>query len=378
MPYNRPTLTALRAQVASDIAADLPGLDTLMRYSNLGVVGDVQAGLANGLHDHIDYAARQSVPVTARDEALAGWGALKGVYIKAATKAVLTVAFNATGTNPVPAGTQVTRSDGAVFEVNADASPSGSIISTTVTADVAGSAGSTAVGEVLYLSIGISGVAPSGTVTAIETEGADIESQDDFLSRVIQAYQTTPAGGSTPDYVDWALAVTGVTRAWCVPRGYGAGTVVVLFMMDSVRAAEGGFPQGTNGLATSDTRDAAATGDQLVVANALALEQPADPRVYLMAPGQNAVNFTIAGLTPTDATKTAISTAISTALKTYGTAGGTTDMDKINAALASVSAASGAVITAMSCNAGSIVPGPIGNIVSNALTLPVLGDISYL
>jgi hypothetical protein len=97
-----------------------------------------------------------------------------------------------------------------------------------------------------------------------------------------------------------------------------------------------------------------------------------------MAPGQNAVNFTIAGLTPTDATKTAISTAISTALKTYGTAGGTTDMDKINAALASVSAASGAVITAMSCTAGSIVPGPIGNIVSNALTLPVLGDISYL
>jgi uncharacterized phage protein gp47/JayE len=78
-------------------------------------------------------------------------------------------------------------------------------------------------------------------VTAIETEGADIESQDDFLSRVIQAYQTTPAGGSQPDYVDWALAVAGVTRAWCVPRGYGAGTVVVLFMMDSVRAAEEDF-----------------------------------------------------------------------------------------------------------------------------------------
>jgi uncharacterized phage protein gp47/JayE len=78
MPYNRPTLTSLRSQVAADIATDLPGIDTLLRYANLRVTGDVQAGLANGLHDHVDYAARQSVPFTARDEALAGWGALKG------------------------------------------------------------------------------------------------------------------------------------------------------------------------------------------------------------------------------------------------------------------------------------------------------------
>jgi uncharacterized phage protein gp47/JayE len=174
------------------------------------------------------------------------------------------------------------------------------------------------------------------------------------------------------------LAVSGVTRVWCVPRGYGAGTVVVLFMMDDVRSDEGGFPQGTNGLAATDTRDVMATGDQLVVANALALLQPADPRVYFMAPNQNAVNFTIAGLTPSDATKTAISDAITTALKTYGTTGGTTDLDKINAALASVSGAGGAVVTAMSCSSGSIVPGPIGNIVSSALALPVLGTITYV
>lgn len=381
MPQPRPSLSTLRDQVQSDIDADLPGLDTLLRYANLRALGAAAAGLADGLYGYLDYVARQTVPFTARDEFLAGWGALKGVYIKPATKASGgLVAFSITGAATMAAGTFLTRGDGAQFVTLADASSSGSTIVVSCSAEIAGSAGNTEVGTSMYLSSGVSNVNPEGTVTAALTGGADIETQDEFLARILSAYQATPAGGSPSDYENWALEVSGVTRAWCVPRGYGIGTVVVLFMMDDVRSAEGGFPQGTTGLATGDDRDVTATGDQLLLANYLADLQPADPRVYLMAPIANTVSFTLAGLgaTPSDPTKTAIANALKAALATYGTVNGTTHLDKINAALASVAEASGAVITAMSCTAGSIVPGPIGNIVSNTFALPTLGVVSYV
>jgi uncharacterized phage protein gp47/JayE len=380
MPYARPDLSTLRDQVAGDIAADLPGLDTLLRYANLRVAGVAMAGLADGIHGHIDYATKQVVPFTAEDEFLAGWGALKSVYIKPATKASNgAVSFNASGSGTIAAGTEITRNDGATFTTTADASVVGTTITVPLSASIAGADGNTATGTTMYLSVGISGIYPEGTVTTALTGGADIETQDDFKARVLDAYQATPAGGSQSDYVNWALEVAGVTRAWCVPRGYGVGTVVVLFMMDKVRAAYGGFPQGTTGLAANDDRDATATGDQLLLANYLANLQPADPRVYSMAPNQNIVNFTISGLSsPSDATKAAILAALQNALSTYGLPGGTTNLDKINAALASVASAAGAVITAMSCSDGSIAPGPIGNIVSHALALPVVGAVAYV
>jgi hypothetical protein len=36
MPFTRPTLTALRAQVAQDIVSNLPGSDPLLRFSKIG------------------------------------------------------------------------------------------------------------------------------------------------------------------------------------------------------------------------------------------------------------------------------------------------------------------------------------------------------
>ena len=43
MPFSRPTLATLRAQAAADIASALPGADPLLRFSNLGILGDAEA-----------------------------------------------------------------------------------------------------------------------------------------------------------------------------------------------------------------------------------------------------------------------------------------------------------------------------------------------
>jgi uncharacterized phage protein gp47/JayE len=128
---------------------------------------------------------------------------------------------------------------------------------------------------------------------------------------MLLAYQAPPQGGDATDYVEWALAAPGVTRAWCNPLGAGVGTVVVYTMFDVAEVAFGGFPQGTNGVATAETRDAAATGDQLAVANSIYPKQPVTALVYSYAPAAQALAFTVAGLLPnTAAMKAAVTAAL--------------------------------------------------------------------
>lgn len=71
----------------------------------------------------------------------------------------------------------------------------------------------------------------------------------------------------------------------------GAGTVVLRFMMDTAQSQHGGFPQGANGVSQHDQgpdglpRAAVATGDQLVLADALIGLQPVTPAGGLCRPG---------------------------------------------------------------------------------------------
>lgn len=378
MPFSRQNLTQLRKQVSADISAGLSGVNALLRYANLRVIGDVLAALVNGLYGYLDWTAKQSVPFTATDEYLEGWASLKGVTRAAATKATGQVTFNGT-TGTIPAGTSLSRSDGATFTVTTDVELAAGVAVVTVTADTAGTAGNTDAGSVLSLQAGISGVNFQGTVSTAITGGTAVQRDDELRTRMISAYSSPASGGSKTDYENWALAIAGVTRAWCVRTVYGAGTVGVLFMMDDARADFDGFPQGTNGVATEENRDTVATGDQLTVANALFDEQPVGPIVYAIAPSRNTIGLTISGLdSPSDALKADISDAFASALRNSAEPGGVTDLDDINAAIKAVSGTSGAVITSVTASAGTVSPSPVGNITSNDGTLPVPGPISYI
>src|SRR5260364_299478 len=77
---------------------------------------------------------------------------------------------------------------------------------------------------------------------------------------MLAAYQQPPQGGSQTDYVQWALQVEGVTRAWCAPHGV------------------------------------AASGDQLRVANHLYVLQPVTALVYVVSPLAHRVDVEISGL----------------------------------------------------------------------------------
>ena len=79
MPYNRPTLSELRARNLAAIESELKGVGAPLRFSNLSILGTADAGLAYLHYGYLDWIARQSVPWSATDENLAGWAALKSV-----------------------------------------------------------------------------------------------------------------------------------------------------------------------------------------------------------------------------------------------------------------------------------------------------------
>ena len=254
MPYARPTLTALFNSVIQDINSADIGADALLRKAVLRVLARAFSGLAYLHYDYQDWIARQAVPWTATDEYLAGWAALRGIFREDATPASFSATFSGTvitGTPiQIPALTSVVRGDGATFTSQAAAAVgSGGTATIVLLADQPGSAGNTDPGTQLSMTLPVPGIlGASGIAGAVITTGTDIEPEANFRVRVLLAFASQPAGGDRSDYVEWALAVPGVTRAWVIPNGQGPGTVVLYVMLDEAEAANGGFPQGSNGL----------------------------------------------------------------------------------------------------------------------------------
>lgn len=201
------------------------------------------------------------------------------------------------------------------FATAADATVgAGGSVSATVVALVAGSNGNTDSGAPLTLAVSIGGINPNGTATAAITGGADLETDDSLKARMEESYAAPPHGGNLTDFVTWALQVPGVTRAWCAPWIAGPSTVTVYFMMDVAEAAYGGFPQGTNGVAALETRDTAATGDQLAVANYIYPLRAVTMLVYAVAPRASTQAFTLAGLAGISTAQQALVSAALTTL----------------------------------------------------------------
>ncbi|MGF0237181.1 baseplate J/gp47 family protein [Rhodococcus sp. IEGM1300] len=306
--------------MASDITLGIPTADGLLRFSNLQILGKAVAGLDHLNYGYLDWIAKQAVPYTSSGEFLQAWAALKNVYQKTASFAGGSVTFPATAGKTIDSGTEISRSDSFTFTTQAPATVGvGGMVTVQVLADLAGEASNTPVGSLMTLGISIEGISSSGAVTTAITGGADQEKEDALFQRMLEAYQNTPMGGSVTDYPIWAKAVPGVTRAWCAPNGFGTGTVVVYVMFDEANANHQGFPQGTNGISSSDNRVTSgnlASGDQLTVANSIFPKQPVTAMVYACSPIAAPKNFTITGLTGASlATRAAVAAAISEVLR---------------------------------------------------------------
>lgn len=381
MPFKRKTLSELREENRQFMQAELDKVGALLRFGNLKVLADMDAGMAHLHYAYLDYIARQCTPFTSTDEWLAGWMALKQTYRKAATAARSpSAAINGTPGRVLAKGTVINRADGYQYITDASvtigSSGSATVAVTASLPDVSedvsggGRRGNADAGTILTLDANVPGINSEVTLIEPATGGADIESEEDFRQRGLLAFQNPPQGGSDPDYRNWALAVPGVTRAWIRRRGMGPGTVVIYIMCDGNDKTNHGFPVGTDGVSKLEEWGAVkATGDQGRVADYMYPLAPVTSLNYVCSPIELVQNFEISGISDADSTTTAaIADAIDGVLFESANPLGTGKiyLSDLNRAIGDVAGTSGYILVSPSAN---IVPA-IGELV-------VRGEVKY-
>ena len=337
MTFSRPTLSDLVERIRGDFETRLPGADSRLRHSFLDVLARSHGGAAAGLYGFIDYLSRQLMPDTAEAEYLARWAAIWGIPRKVATPASLTVTATGENGSIVPVGTELLRGDGALYSVTAEATIAAGIAAVTVEAQEAGSAGDALIGSSLTFTSPVAGVAADVTVAAIAAVGTDDEDDEALLSRLLDRIQQPPLGGSANDYVQWALAQPGVTRAWSYPQWMGLGTVGVTFVMD-----------GRVDILPTPV-------DIATVQAALDVLRPVTAELFVFAPTSRAVDVTLRISPDTAATRAAITAEMADFITREAVPGGTLYRSRLSEA---VSAAEGEVHHELVIPYGDDVAGP--------------------
>jgi uncharacterized phage protein gp47/JayE len=349
----------------------VPGLDGLLRNAVLRVLAWVLSGFTYALYGFLDWIALMGVPFTAQVEYLYAWGALIGVYPKDSTPATGQAQFSGQPGLVVRSGASLTRQDGTPYTSTADAAVNGSgTLTIPIVAAINGASTDCPPGTPIALDPPPSGINAGGVTVGVTTGGTDQETQDEFRTRMLARYAAPPQGGSVADYIEWATAVPGCTRAWVEPQGYGAGSVVVFVMFDDANAATGGFPIGTDGASTSEPRAVTATGDQLSVANAIWPLQPVPALVWIAKPGAFVVGISVTGLEPNTADmQAAISASIADMFLARAEVGGTMYPSDIYAA---VLATPGVTHFTIAAPTAPVVAPPGGLPVPGSITFPPL------
>ncbi len=233
MPFERPTLAALIDQVQSDIESRLPSTQPRLRWSILGVLARVWAGLLHGVYGFVAYLSRQILPDSAETEYLERHADWWGVTRLAASAASGSVTLSGIAGTRIPSGTLLQRTDGVQYATLTEVTLDAVATAVEVVAQSAGQAGNTSASTPLSLVSPISGLQSSALVGAEGlTGGADTEGDEALRARLMQRVKSPAQGGSAADYERWALEVAGVTRAWALPLWQGAGSVGVAIMRD--------------------------------------------------------------------------------------------------------------------------------------------------
>ena len=317
MAFDRPKLSTLIDRAKTDIETRLPEVTARLSRSFESVIARVHAGGAHGLYGHIAWAALQAIPDTAESEFMARWASIFGLTRDEAVAAEGTVQFTGSAFAIIPLGTEVENDDGVKYKTDAAGMIMAGIANIDITASAGGDDGNLGAGGIVSLLSPIAGVDSDATADSDGLVGGlDTETDAALLSRLLSHLQTPPKGGGPGDYVNWALDVTGVTRAWEYPNMLGAGTVGVSFVRDN--DAGGVIPD---------------AGEVTDVQDAIDAVCPVTADVTVFAPTGKALDLTIA-LTPDTAdVRAAVEDEISDMLSRDAEPGATIYLSRINEAI---------------------------------------------
>ena len=278
MSFERPTLKEIIERLDGDTQSRLSVPQ--MRRSNARVFDRVLAGAAHSLYGYIEYLNRQQFFDTAESDYLDRWASIYGLARKKATKATGEIVFRFSGELiNVPEGTILQSDDGVQYKTVGPVSSDGTAAAEALNE---GTSGNQLEEDVLTLVSPIVGVFSEVTIVKLGG-GSEAETDDSLRARLLSRVRETPHGGTESDYVQWALEVPGVTRAWAFPKEEGEGTVTVRFVCDGMAEI----------IPDKAMRDK--------VFEHIDKLRPVTAHLYVRAPEIKAVNIVIAGLLPDDA-----------------------------------------------------------------------------
>lgn len=367
MAISRPTLQSLIDQISADYKANISGATTLTLRSVLQVMARTAAGVFHLLFGYVDNLTKQLFAKTASTSYLELIGSEYGIFRLAAVASTGNVTLTGTPTTVCPAGTLLQSPEGDfTYSTNAEVTiPGGGSIACAITATTGGLLGDQASGVVLTFVSPIVGISSNATVDASGLGGgSDEETDEELRARILARKQFAPHSGCATDYVNWAKECAGVTRAWCYPLYQGPGTLAVFFVDD-------------NDVVTiiPSAADVAIVDAYLryhLDSNGDVTGAPvtASPGLFVLAPTQKTVNFTI-GINPsTVAVKAAVLASLQDIFYQYGGPALTVRSSQISNAIQTATGVSYSSWTSPQTD-GS------GNIACAYNEVPVVGTITW-
>lgn len=292
-----PTLPELIDRARMAFRANLAGSDAWLWPNNVNPSAKVIAGSVYETFGFADYVQRQKFALTADSDNLDLHGAELGIARKPAAPAAGLVTLTVEAAIQVVEGALFRRSDGVQFVATTALSIAGAgTLDVPVQATSNGKITNTIAGTALTIISGVSDIAAAANpVAAVAsgglTLGVDVEPDGEpftsdlstYRGRILFRKRNVPFGGAPADYVQWAGAVSGVTRVYVERIWAGSGTVRVFPLFDDLHPD-------TNGIPTA--------GDLARVSDYLATVQPGDAIVTVAAAAAVPVDITIEDLVP--------------------------------------------------------------------------------
>lgn len=349
MSFERPSLTEIDRRSRADVEANMDAVPIVRRKSVLaGLVRGV-AGLAHMGFGHIDWVYRQLFPDTADSAQLERHAGFRGIVRGEPDVARGSAVLTGVDDSVIPSGTDLGHDSGLDFITTAAGVIVGGTATVPIRAVAIGAAGNLPSGDRLVLLSSVPGIDSDAAVAEPGLAGgADAESDERLLQRLLLRIRQPPHGGAAHDFIDWALSVAGVTRVWVTREQ--TGVVTVRFVVDN--APHGPVPN---------------DGEVDAVRAFIDERRPVAAEVIVAGPGLLVVNHQLSIEPDTPDVRTAVRAGLAELYQRDGAPGAVIPLTHIAAA---ISAAPGEFDHDLVAPAADIEPG-VG-------VMPVLGNVVFV
>lgn len=235
------TVDFLRQRMLDLMASDLDRAEGSLAFSLISPF----AIELDRLYDQLDTAVTLGFAHTTYGGFLDARAEEHGLFRRPAVKAEGEITFTGTNGTIIPAGMLVSTvgsiGAAAITFVTMEA---GTIAAGSAVVDIEaaepGVDGNVPVGAITQMVGFIQGVASLSNV-AVTAGGADLESDDLFRARFLEAVAGATGAGTVDDYEQWAMEVPGIGFAVATPLASGPGTVTVTILDSAGAPASAGL-----------------------------------------------------------------------------------------------------------------------------------------